>query len=54
LASEWRFPNARRDRGRLTGQYLAVFLPPVEVSIPGKATNDFWQQGVTFGLEFRY
>ena len=38
----------------LTGQYRAVFLPAVDVNIPGKVGNEFWQQGLTFGLDFRY
>jgi hypothetical protein len=38
----------------LTGQYRVTFVPQVEVNIPGKVGNDFWAQGLSFGLELRY
>jgi hypothetical protein len=38
----------------LTGQYRVTFVPQVEVNLPGKVGNDFWAQGLSFGLEFRY
>lgn len=50
-------PVFRTDNGvtvDLTGQYRVIFLPQVEVQIPGKVGNDFWMQGLTFGVDFRY
>jgi hypothetical protein len=36
-------------------QYRIIALPTTTVSIPGQVRiNDFWVQGITFGLELRY
>jgi hypothetical protein len=36
-------------------QYRVIALPTATVSIPGQVQiNNFWAQGITFGLEFRY